>query len=153
MVKTRLQDEYNKLIKECDIFIALFYSKVGQYTEEEFDVAFGNFAETNRPLIYTYFKPVEMKSNEINDDIFSLLRFQEKLKTLGHFYTHFDNEYELKFKIRDQLTKLISNEYIVSKEELLEKDERSQKKIVQNSTGSGDNIAGDKITYNINQPI
>jgi hypothetical protein len=40
MSKTRLQEEYNKAIRECDIFIMLFYSKVGKYTEEEFGVAF-----------------------------------------------------------------------------------------------------------------
>ena len=29
--KTRLQDEYNKAIRECDIFVMLFWTKVGQY--------------------------------------------------------------------------------------------------------------------------
>src|ERR687895_384638 len=38
---TRLQDEYNKAIRECDIFVMLFHTKVGQYTEEEFENAFG----------------------------------------------------------------------------------------------------------------
>ncbi len=34
--KTRLQDEYNQAIKECELFVMLFFTKVGQYTEEEF---------------------------------------------------------------------------------------------------------------------
>jgi len=29
-------DEYNKAIEESDIFVSLFYSKVGKYTKEEF---------------------------------------------------------------------------------------------------------------------
>jgi hypothetical protein len=37
MSQTRLQDEYNKAIRECDIFVMLFSTKVGQYTEEEFE--------------------------------------------------------------------------------------------------------------------
>ena len=34
--KTRLQDEYNKEIRQCDLFVMLYWTKVGQYTEEEF---------------------------------------------------------------------------------------------------------------------
>ncbi|MGH8508926.1 MAG: GUN4 domain-containing protein, partial [Gammaproteobacteria bacterium] len=33
--KTGLQNEYNNAIRECDIFVMLFCTKVGQYTEEE----------------------------------------------------------------------------------------------------------------------
>ncbi len=31
MSPTRLQDEYNKAIASCDIFVSLFHTKVGQY--------------------------------------------------------------------------------------------------------------------------
>ena len=59
MSQTRLQDEYNKAIENCDIFVMLFFTKVGKYTEEEFDIAFRKFKESNKPLIYTYFKIAE----------------------------------------------------------------------------------------------
>ena len=55
MSETRLQDEYNKEVKACDIFVSLFFTKTGKYTEEEFDVAHQQF-HTKKPLIYTYFK-------------------------------------------------------------------------------------------------
>ena len=29
MSKTRLQDEYNRAIRECDLFVLLFFTKVG----------------------------------------------------------------------------------------------------------------------------
>ena len=32
----RLQDEYNKAIRENDLFVMLFATKVGKYTDEEF---------------------------------------------------------------------------------------------------------------------
>ncbi len=57
--KSRLQGEYNKAIKECDIFVMLFWTKVGKYTEEEFETAFGQFKATNKPVIYTYFKTLK----------------------------------------------------------------------------------------------
>jgi hypothetical protein len=50
--KTRLQDEYNKAIRVCDLFVMLFFTKVGQYTEEEFETAFGQFRATSRPFIF-----------------------------------------------------------------------------------------------------
>src|SRR5262249_28588646 len=37
MSDTRLQDEYNKAIRDCDIFVCLFFTKTGKFTEEEFD--------------------------------------------------------------------------------------------------------------------
>lgn len=65
--KTRLQDEYNKAIRECDIFVMLFFTKVGQYTEEEFETAFGQFKATNKPFIYTYFKDTETNIASANE--------------------------------------------------------------------------------------
>ena len=78
--KTRLQDEYNKAIRECDIFVMLFWTKVGQYTEEEFETAFGQFKATNKPFIFTYFKDAEISTGSANKkDLMSLWAFQEKL--------------------------------------------------------------------------
>ncbi|MEL6816445.1 MAG: COR domain-containing protein, partial [Cyanobacteria bacterium J06598_3] len=47
MSQTRLQDEYNKAIEGCDIFVSLFYSKVGEYTKEEFIKALQAFKASN----------------------------------------------------------------------------------------------------------
>jgi hypothetical protein len=65
--KTRLQDEYNKSIRECDIFVMLFCTKVGQYTEEEFETAFGQFKATNKPFIFTYFKDAQISIGSVNE--------------------------------------------------------------------------------------
>ncbi|NUO09185.1 MAG: hypothetical protein HUU08_10975 [Candidatus Brocadia sp.] len=105
--QTRLQDEYNKAITQCDIFVMLFCTKVGKYTEEEFETAFGQFKATNKPLIYTYFKDAEITTGSANkEDLMSLWRFQEKLGKLGHFYTSYKNIEDLKFKFNAQLDKL-----------------------------------------------
>jgi hypothetical protein len=111
--QTRLQDEYNKAIRECDLFVMLFWTKVGQYTEEEFETAFGQFKSTNKPFIFTYFKDTEISISTVNRrDLNSLLDFQDKLKALGHFYTVYKNIDELKFKFNQQLDKLASNGFI-----------------------------------------
>lgn len=43
MSKTRLPDEYNRALRDYDIVVSLFKTKVGKFTEEEFDVAWANF--------------------------------------------------------------------------------------------------------------
>ncbi len=53
MSETRLQDEYNKALCDCDIFMSLFFTKTGKFTEEEFDAAHRHFKATGRPRIYT----------------------------------------------------------------------------------------------------
>jgi hypothetical protein len=111
--KTRLQDEYNKAILGCDIFVMLFFTKVGQYTEEEFEAAIGQFKATNKPFIFTYFKDAEISTGTANkNDLMSLWAFQEKLDKLGHFYTIYKNSDELQFKFNQQLDKLAANGFI-----------------------------------------
>ena len=107
MSKTKLQDEYNRMLKECDIFVMLFFSKVGIFTGEEFETAFGQFKEQGKPLVYTYFKDAPINMGSINeDDVSSLLNFKKKLKTLGHFVTLFKDATDLNFQFSNQLDKL-----------------------------------------------
>jgi hypothetical protein len=110
--KSRLQDEYNKAIKECDIFVMLFWTKVGKYTEEEFETAFGQFKATNKPVIYTYFKDAEISTAALSakqDDLKSLWAFQKKLRELGHYQTMYRNVDQLAFHFYQQLDKLAEN--------------------------------------------
>jgi hypothetical protein len=107
MSDTRLQDEYNKAIRACDIFVCLFFTKTGKFTEEEFDIAHHQFKDSGRPRIYTFFKNADIKTGDARkEDLNSLWAFQDKLKKLGHFYTCYDNIEHLKRQFRDQLDKL-----------------------------------------------
>jgi formylglycine-generating enzyme required for sulfatase activity len=107
MSQTRLQDEYNKAVQECDIFVMLFATKVGQFTREEFETAFGQFQKSNRPWIYTYFKKVNVDLDEIpTEDFMNLRDFQDRLKNLGHFLTKYENIDGLTNHFYEQLEKL-----------------------------------------------
>ena len=107
MSKTRLQDEYNKAIADCDVFVSLFYTKVGQYTEEEFLTALATFKNGDRPLIYTYFKDAAINTSRITPDIMTLLTFKQKLSDLGHFYQHYADINDLKHQFGEQLVKFL----------------------------------------------
>jgi hypothetical protein len=109
----RLQDEYNKTIRDCDIFVMLFWTKVGKYTEEEFETAFGQFKASNKPFIFTYFKDAEINVSRANEkDLTTLWAFQHKLNSLGHFSTVYKNTDDLKFQFSQQLDKLAAKGFI-----------------------------------------
>ena len=107
--KTRLQDEYDKAIRECDVFVMLFRTKVGQYTEEEFEAAFGQFKATNKPFIFTYFRD---GGGPAGGDAASVTAFKDKLGQLGHFYTRYGNSDKLALHFSEQLDKLATAGFI-----------------------------------------
>ena len=104
MSETSLQDEYNKEVRACDIFVSLFYKKAGSFTNKEFDVAHENFLTHGRPLIYTFFRKASIPIDDsIDPDVQSLMSFKKKLKKLRHFYTVYDGSNDLKLQFKDQL--------------------------------------------------
>ena len=107
MSMTRLQDEYNTVVKKSDIFVSLFFTKVGKYTLEEFETAFGQFKKTGKPLVYTYFKDATINAEQISDEIQNLLGFRKKLDALGHFRTIYKNIEGLQLHFKKQLEKIL----------------------------------------------
>ena len=89
MSPTRSQGEYNKKIKECDLFVLLAHTRVGCFTAEEFEIAVGKFQATQKPFIYTYFKDTSgIDPNRVEK---SLETFQKKIRELEHFYSRYKN--------------------------------------------------------------
>lgn len=48
----RKQDQYNNSIPTCDLFLMLFWTKVGRYTNEEFDFAQKSLSVNKKPLLF-----------------------------------------------------------------------------------------------------
>ncbi len=101
MSATGSQSEYNKKIKEADLFILLAYTKVGMYTAQEFEEAFGQFQSKQKPFIFTYFKTVEGVATDP-----SLEEFHQKLKALKHFYSPFKDADDLWNQFNKELDRL-----------------------------------------------
>ncbi|MEO8962920.1 MAG: hypothetical protein ABI325_13625 [Ginsengibacter sp.] len=104
---TRLQDEYNKALRGCDIALCLFFTKVGKYTAEEFDTAYQVFKDTGKPTIWTYFKDAPVNMGSITEEINTLIAFKKKIGDLGHFYTVYTNIDNLINQFRNQLDKIL----------------------------------------------
>jgi hypothetical protein len=107
MSETRLQDEYNQEVQDCDVFLSMFKTKTGKYTEEEFDAAHAAFMDKKKPHIYTYFKDAQISLSSITEEITTLLSFKKKLSALGHYHTQYTSSEDLKLKFQEQLEKLI----------------------------------------------
>ncbi len=105
-----LQSAYNRAIAECDLFVMLAHNKVGLYTAEEFGQAFGQFTETQKPFIFTYFKTPHATTSR--EDLQSLWAFEDKLKALKHYKTEYRNIEGLREHFGNQLEKLAANGFV-----------------------------------------
>lgn len=82
----RKQDEYNEELKTCEMCIVMFWTRFGEYTNEELMTAYKELKEGRNPKkLYVFFKePAEM-----SDD---LKVFKQNFsKELGHFFCKFEN--------------------------------------------------------------
>lgn len=112
MSKTRLQDEYNTVIRDCDLFVLLFWSKVGRYTLEEFEAAVGSFRSAAKPFILVYFKTAPKASGGSDADRQSLEAFEDRLEQLGHYKTAYHQADRLALHFSEQLDKLAAAGFI-----------------------------------------
>ena len=103
-----LQSAYNEVIKDCDLFVLLAFNKVGMYTAEEFDQAFGQFSTTQKPFIFTYFKP---HTTQERQELQSLWAFEDKLKDLKHYKTTYTSIEDLQLQFGNQLDKLAATDF------------------------------------------
>lgn len=116
MSNTSKQDDYNRAIKECDIFVLLFFTKVGKYTEKEFESAYMQFKTYGKPLIFTYFKEADINTREIDERVLTMLNFKKRLSMLEHFYSVYENKEGLQLHFSNQLAILDQKKFFAGEE-------------------------------------
>ena len=112
MSKEGLQNEYNKAATQSDIFIMLFFTKVGKFTLEEFEAVFGEFKDKGRPIIFTYIKNAQVSTGSLDENFNSVLAFKKRLTELNHYVSVYTDINDLKNKFRSQLDKLFAEKMI-----------------------------------------
>lgn len=118
MNATRLQERYNEYIRDCDIVVFLFHTRMGQYTLEEFEVARDQYLrsrgrgkdgqEGKKPLIYVFFK-------EGGEKVPAIEEFRRTTEGYGHFYDTYRTDEELTAKFGRQLD-LLENTGVIRPE-------------------------------------
>ncbi|AYL97792.1 hypothetical protein [Mucilaginibacter celer] len=105
-----LQAEYNNALRGCDMAVFLVFSKVGKYTNQEFDVAMDAFSTGQAPKIWTYLKNEAVYLDAVEeDDIKSLFDFKRKLRQLQHYPTRYNNIDHLKYQFKTELDRCFPN--------------------------------------------
>lgn len=78
----RKQDEYNAKIRESHIFVCLFYTRAGQYTLEELDVAKAENLHKNEPKIMIFCRNLKDCDVEMPD----LIELKRQLNDEWHYF-------------------------------------------------------------------
>ena len=103
----RKQDEYNEIVKTSDMFLALFHTKAGKFTIEEFDIAIEEFRKKAAPKVYTYCKDLKEGEQESPE----LVDFKRKLfEELGHYWCRYDNRDSMQLHFIMQLQLIESSD-------------------------------------------
>jgi NB-ARC domain len=99
----RKQSVYNDNIENCDLFILLYFTKVGKYTEEEYDFSWSNFSQKKFPRIIVF-----KKLNPLSIEA-SVKDFEHKISGRDQQYTStYSSALELKNKFIAEIRKLFS---------------------------------------------
>ncbi len=93
--KIRKQEEYNEKIRDSEFCFFIFFTKAGEYTREEFEVARKKFEETGTPKIYTYFKAI--KDETVEQSLYDFMNELDKI--FGHYYGTFEHIDTVKMRI------------------------------------------------------
>lgn len=92
----RKQEEYNKVLRQCDICLVLFWRKFGSYTGEELDVAYQCYKNKQKPeKIYVFFKNPD--DDDVTTELKEFIRSYES-RYGGHFFSKFQNVDALKLE-------------------------------------------------------
>ncbi len=97
------QETYNEHVRDCDLFVSLFYTKAGEFTLEEYDVAKKTQSECGKPTIYVFLR--ELRKDEQEEK--SLTNFKQNvLGIIKHYWTNYKSSDELQLKFVMDLLKV-----------------------------------------------
>ncbi|WP_162342700.1 tetratricopeptide repeat protein [Cyclobacterium salsum] len=111
----RKQDDYNKILKDAEIVVVLFWTKMGKYTREEFDQAFQNFKNKGKPIIYVYEKTIAPAKIPQDRERESKADFINQLLTPGmeQFHSSFEHYAEFLFHFQQYLFDLFDQKRLL----------------------------------------
>lgn len=80
------QEEYNDRLRECELCLTLYWTKFGNFTAEELEIAYNELKEGRNPRkLYVFFKDAQEVSPELQ-------QFKDSFATkYGHFFCKFEN--------------------------------------------------------------
>ena len=97
------QETYNEYVRQCDLFVSLFYTKAGEFTLEEYNVAKQTQCELGKPTIYVFLRVLDKGEKEDK----TLTDFKQNvLGTVKHYWTNYESSDALQLKFVMDLLKV-----------------------------------------------
>ena len=97
------QETYNEYVRQCDLFVSLFYTKAGEFTLEEYNVAKQTQCELGKPTIYVFLRVLDKGEKEDK----SLTDFKQNvLGNVKHYWTNYESSDTLQLKFVMDLLKI-----------------------------------------------
>lgn len=123
-----IQSYFNREMLTCEMVVALFFKKVGQFTEEEFKLAYENLKKGNKPhFLLVYFKSGSVPIEEIDEELLKIGKLKREIQEYKQIYGSFTSMDDLLLKLQHQLELTILQEQETS----LEKSEPDKKEIAR----------------------
>jgi len=106
-----IQHELNKLLKNCQCTIALFYSRVGPFTKEEVQVTL----ELDKKLLLTFKKGFQPNGVKATKDFLELQQYKEEVDRANNvLYSECKEGSDFELVMRESIRSYINNHYRVS---------------------------------------
>ena len=97
------QETYNEYVRQCDLFVSLFYTKAGEFTLEEYNVAKQTQSEIGKPIIYVFLRILDKGEQEDK----TLTDFKQNvLGHVKHYWTNYESSDALQLKFVMDLLKV-----------------------------------------------
>jgi len=109
----RKQETFNKRLATCDVVFFLIGTRIGDYTQEEFDYACSLAKEGGKLKILIYFKNIPLSTDQLTKDDASLLG---EVKQLQH---HISEELGQAYGTYNDISEIISAVYLEAMDVLL----------------------------------
>jgi hypothetical protein len=98
----RIQDYFNQEMIQCDIVIVLFYTQLGTFTREEFELTCRCLNQPNNPKhLFVFFKTTPPK--RISKDYIKVLELREQIEQSQQIYLLFDSVDSLLLQLGHQI--------------------------------------------------
>ncbi|KPA12340.1 hypothetical protein MHK_007450, partial [Candidatus Magnetomorum sp. HK-1] len=103
----RVQNYFNQEMLQCDIVIVLFYTQLGEFTREEFELTCRNLNQKNKPdHLFVFFKTTPPE--KITKDYIKVLELREQIENSQQIYLLFDTVDSLILQLDRQIELVMS---------------------------------------------
>jgi len=102
----RIQDYFNEKMLECDVIVVIIGKKIGDFTHEEFNVAWEHLKKGHHPdFLFVYVKDISISSQDraAFKDYTRVLDLIERIEQNEQPYEIYKDSVDLVYKFKSQL--------------------------------------------------